>query len=226
MPVVFKRCIKKDPFGLTKKYMTKIIYPGLLLLGVLFGSCKNEELNVGGYLVDPRTKVVLVDTLTVKLSNIAVDSVISSSTGVSFAGYYNDSEIGKLTAQSYFGFGRTSDTEVDRYAQYDSATLILTPNGNYYGDTLKRTSFKIFRLVKPIELRDDGRLYSTSTVSVGEELLDTAFRMRLWTKEKVELTLPRSLGEELFNGIKYNEDAYNADHFSKTFPGLSLAPGT
>ena len=159
---------------------------GMLFLGVLLGSCKNNDFDVGWYLVDdPFTTTGMIDTVTIKVSNLVVsDSVVTSNRGNGFSGVYYDPQIGSIQTQSYIEFARTADIETNRYASFDSVTLVLRPNGEYFGDTVQHAAFKVHRLAKPIEKRDDGKLYSTSTMPLDEQLTDTAIRVKLKNMEQ------------------------------------------
>ena len=212
--------------------MWRIAYTGLIIFCLLFSSCKNESFNIGTNLVEPSTKVFMTDTLTVKLSNLAVDSVITSynrwNKNIAFAGYYNDRAIGKLHAQSYIEFNRTNNAENNAYAFFDSIMLVLIPNGHYYGDTLKPVSFKISKLAKEIEMRDDGYMYSTSYIpkAEGKPLAEATFKMRPNMKEEVEIKLDKVFGESLFKGIRDSDLDYDSENFLTTFPGLSISAGS
>ncbi len=209
------------------KYMWKIACTGLLFFGLLFSSCKNENFEIGGYLTDPRTSVVMIDTLTVVVSNlVSADSVVTSGRSVGFAGSYYDPEIGRVQAESFVEFSRSSESESDKYAIFDSVMLVLRSDANYYGDTVVHSALKISKLAKPIYLQDDGYMYSTSSVPVGDLLVDTTFRLRVKNKQEAEIKLPKSFGQWLFKGIVFNDDAFNSDNYLRTFPGLSIASGT
>jgi hypothetical protein len=209
------------------KYIWKIACTGLLL-GVLFSSCKDEEFNIGGYLVNPHSRVIMTDTATVRVSNmIAADSIVTSNKALGFSGIYTDSQIGTVEAQTFIEFSRPAEIESNRYASFDSIVLVLRPNGNYFGDTIKHPSFRISRLINKVEKRENGNLYSTSSVPSDYEhpLADTTLRIKVHKQESFEITLPRSFGEQLFQGILKNEDAYSTDQYLKTFPGLTISAG-
>ena len=210
--------------------MWKIACAGLVFLGVFFGSCKNNDFDVGWHLFDdPFTTTGMIDTVTIKVSNLVVsDSVITSNKGTGFSGEYYDQQTGSVQTRSYIEFTRTTDSESDRYAKFDSITLVLRPNGEYFGDTVKRAAFAVHRIAKPVEKRDNGNLYSSSTVPLDAQLTDTTVRLKVKDVQnnEFEIRLPNSFGQWLFQGVVRNEDDFKPDKFLKTFPGLSVGPGT
>jgi len=200
-------------------------------LGVVLNSCNDDGFKGFGYLVNPRTTVGMIDTITIRVSNmIASDSVPTLGKGTGLTGTYYDPQIGFMETKTYIEFSRTSDTESDRYARFDSVTLVLRPNGNYYGDTTQYAAFKVSRILEPIEKRDDGYLYSTSTVPVDNFsiLADTSFRIKVKDikNNALEVKLSDSFGEWLFQGIVRGDDEFKGSDFLKTFPGLSVSAGT
>ncbi len=200
---------------------------GLLLLVCLLGSCHNEDFDIGTYLSEMSTRAALVDTLSVKLSIIAVDSVITSNRGVAFVGTYADPLIGETASKSFMEFKRTTSTESNKDARFDSIVLVLTPNGDYYGDTLFLSPMKVSKLAVPIELDRDGALYSTSSsVQVGDQVFDGMVSVNIGAKREFEVRLPDELGKTLFYGIINEETPFDASNFVKTFPGLALETGT
>jgi len=206
----------------------KLASKGLLFLGLLFGACNSGEFYFP-HLVESRTMEGIIDTVTIRVSNMAeADSMITSNLGVGFSGIYNDPHIGLVQAKTFIEFNRTSDSEYDKFAKFDSVTLILRSNGNYYGDTLKHATFKVFRLLNQIEKHDDGYLYSTDTIPVDVPLADVKIKVKIKNvrNNEIEIKLPQSFGEELFKGILENKESYNSENYLKTFPGLSVSPGT
>ena len=232
------------------RYMWKIACTGIAFLGLLFGACSNEGFSVGDHLPISHITEGMTDAITIEVSNMmAADSVVTSGKSIGFSGAYIDPQIGAVQAQTYIEFSRTMDSEGDRYAKFDSITLVLRPNGEYYGDTLVHAAFRVFGLLKPIDKGDDGNMYSTSTLPFGELYADTALRVKVIDKirypknnwdapdedkneyerlkkiHEIEIKLPRALGEQLFQGILRDDDAYKTDRFLRTFPGLAVAPG-
>jgi len=207
----------------------KIACTGMILFGLLFGSCKDKNFDLGDHFFPQLTVSGRIDTITIKVSNlVATDSVVTSGLGTGFTGSFYDSQIGTIRTRTYIEFARTGDNESDRYARFDSVTLVLRPTGDYYGDTVRRAAFKVTRLVKPIEKRDNNNLYSTSTMPLGAQLADTAQKIKVKNirENEFEVRLPNSFGRWLFQGILKDGDDFKSDKFLKTFPGLAVDAGT
>ena len=214
------------------KHIFKFACISALFSGLIWSSCKNEEFDLGRNLVLPHTTVGVIDTVTIKVSNLMVsDSVITSGLGIGFSGNYRDSYIGDIETRMFIEFERTEDSENNRYAIFDSVTLILRPNGNYYGDTTKLTTFKVFRINKQIEKRDNGYLYSTSNNVLYDKNLPLAeasfkkMKVKDLANNEIEIKLHRSLGEELLQGIIRDDEKYKSGDFTKTFSGLVVTAG-
>ncbi|MDR1673352.1 MAG: DUF4270 domain-containing protein [Bacteroidales bacterium] len=207
--------------------MDKFAGTGLIFIVLLFCSCDSDSSSpMGGYLVSPSTRTVMVDTLSVKLSVLAGDSVITSGKGVMFVGEYKDAWIGTSQARSFVEFSRTTTVETDNYPRFDSVTLVLCPNGIYYGDTtLRYQSVKISELIQPIKMDDDGRRYSTSSEPVGNLLLNGKYKIKGPSQKEVEIRLPDNFGERLFSGIIKDEDEWKGEEYLKTFPGFAIERG-
>jgi len=202
----------------------------LLFLGFVSISCSNKDFYVGGNLVDPSTFSGMIDTVTIKVSNLVVsDSVVTSAKSIGYTGIYRDLQTGVVQTQTFIEFNRTGDSETNRYAIFDSITLVLRPNGSFFGDTLSRAVFNVFEIQKPIEKQENGNLYSTSSVPVNDLPLVANKSVRVKVKDipnnEFEMKLPAELGQKLFQGILRDDDDFKADKFLKNFPGLLLGPG-
>jgi len=204
----------------------------MIFFGIALNSCNDDGFRNFSYLFTSHTQLGMLDTVTIKVSNmIAADSVMTSgSRGAAFSGTgtYFDPQIGVVTAKTYIEFSRTTDIETDRYARFDSVMLVLRPNGNYYGDTTQYAAFKISRLLDPIEKLDDGNLYSTSKGPDEVELTDDFFKIKVNNiqNNEFEVKLPDNFGEWLFDGILKSDVEFQGSDYLKTFSGLSVSAGT
>ena len=128
----------------------------LFSLGLFVGSCSadsaSDDLVVGSDYLSINNKVILIDTMTVALSTINFDSLVTSANSRILVGNYEDPVFGKVNAESYMEFGSSnykigdseSDTETTSYV-YDSIALILKYDKYVYGDTTRVQTFKVRR---------------------------------------------------------------------------------
>ena len=214
------------------KHIFKIALAGVILLS----SCNNEPFEIGNHLVDPRITPGMIDTVSVRVSNLVLfDSVVSVGRGIGFWGVYDDHLIGSVRAKTFLEFGRTTDRETDLNSVFDSITLVLRPNGVFYGDTTgfdkstdMNAAIKVFMIDQQIERGEDGSLYSTSSVPLrNQALVDTVFMMPVLDLQnnEIEIKLPGSFGRALFQGILRDDEEYRQPDFHKTFPGLAVVAG-
>ncbi|MDR2040122.1 MAG: DUF4270 domain-containing protein [Bacteroidales bacterium] len=199
-------------------------------LFTLLCSCTNNDFDIGSTLFTPSTRTIKTDTFSLKLSVLAKDSIITSSQNVAYVGRYNDPYIGVSTASSFIEFSKFNPSgqypKPGEYDRFDSVTLVLTPTGNYYGDTIPHPSIKISELISKIEYDDENKaLYSTSSVPVGNMLVDKVYKINVANKKEVEIRLPDAFGEKLFLGIRDDAIEMDPENYLETFPGLALEPG-
>lgn len=89
---MFTLCLRKKMY----KYL-------LLCISLLFlGSCEDESntYEVGSSWMDADSKIVMIDTLTMKMSTIMMDSVITSGKSVMMIGNIKDQTFGQVSSSS------------------------------------------------------------------------------------------------------------------------------
>ena len=82
----------------------KVLCLGLPFLFVLFAitSCEKQYINFGsGFIDNSITNLILVDTSTVEISTIYVDSFVTANTNTILAGKFKDENFGTVNAQSF-----------------------------------------------------------------------------------------------------------------------------
>lgn len=196
-----------------------------LLWAILQLSCKEQDLSdeafsIGNELMDSHTQLGYIDTLSVKLSTVIMDSVRTSNTGRMLVGQYTDGDFGTINSSSYFQVTVPFAT-VGTNATFDSLTLVLTYDGYYYGDTLKEQTMYVYPVADWPEENDDVYYYNTSKVKVETNLLgQKTFQPRI-SKETLEIRLSDSLGVDLFQKMVDKELSSQAS-FLEDFPGIAL----
>ena len=167
-----------------------------LVLFISLVACRDESSDLGGKWLESKFRNVVIDTCTVRMSTLLMDSVNTSSEGVAFVGKYSDDNWGQLSAASYIEYNyQTFAPDENIIYRFDSVTLRVLPIGEYLGDTLQLCRFRLHRLKETIEL-NNGYLYNTSSLLYDESPFSTV-AMRIHPKEgyAVEARLPDDFGQ-------------------------------
>lgn len=198
-------------------------------------ACDNPGMEIGENWVDVNTRVILIDTCTVELSNVLLDSIPTSGGTVILAGTYRSPHWGTTRSSSYLTFSKTGDythSEQPGYKQsvrFDSLTLWMRPDSTMYsGDTTKRLTLSLHRLTERVELDETKRLYGHSSFSYApQSLVDTSFFPRPGRRRDLEIRLPDALGMEFLKKLLDQDDAMDdSEKFQRYFSGMVLTSDT
>lgn len=190
-------------------------------------SC-NDDLKtypVGEDFIELDSRVVQIDTLTLKTATIQLDSTITSGSTRLLIGALPDLEFGNLKSQSYLRLA-PKDFSIDENAVYDSIALILHYDRYYYGDTLQIQTYRVHEITDDFEPedKDQTQFYNTSTLNFSNEILgELLFKVYPNKKDSINITLKHSFGENLFNNIQ-NKTIENIDDLDKIFKGITVVP--
>jgi hypothetical protein len=208
----------------------------LLLFGVTMISCGTDsdsgEFVVGSDYLAIGNKVILIDTVSVDMSTINFDSLVTSSQNRILIGNYEDPIYGKVKSNSYFELsGSTyaltnsgSDTETTNYV-FDSISMILKYDNYFYGDTTSVQTFDIHRLTQKVKPNvDDKSFYNNSSLSYSDESLGTiSYKPRPIEKDSINIKMSDVFGAALFQKLKKREIT-DFDSFNEYLKGLVLVP--
>jgi hypothetical protein len=213
---------------------------GKFLLMLVFAftifSCGTDtdagEFVVGSDYLAVNNKVVLIDTLTVEMSTINFDSLVTSGQSRILVGNYDDPVFGKVKSNSYFQLSASSyalnnsgsDTEAVNFV-FDSISMILKYDNYYYGDTTQVQKFDIHRLIQKVKPNtDDDSFYNNSTLSYSDESLGTvSYKPRPIEKDSINIKMSKDFGDALFQKIKKREIT-GLDNLTEYLKGLVLVP--
>ncbi|MCL6264854.1 DUF4270 family protein [Flagellimonas myxillae] len=198
-----------------------------LLVGFL--SCNDENLNETDFLAgeaftDSNVRVVLIDTLTVDMSTMKMDSVVTSQATRMLVGQYSDPVFGTVRAASHMGL-IPSGYAIDVEAEYDSIALHLNFNGYYYNDTTITNTVQVKRVLKTLRPAEGENFYNTTKVEYFDEDLGVfTYDPRPVEADTLEVRLDDAFGEDIFGKLQDNLIT-NADEFVDYFKGIALLPG-
>lgn len=192
------------------------------------------EFTVGSDYLALSNKVIMVDTVTVEMSTINFDSLVTSNQSRILIGNYEDPVFGKVKSDSYFQLSTTtyalnntgSDTQAVNYV-FDSISMILKYDNYYYGDTTKVQTFNIHRLTQKVKPNtNDSNFYNNSTLAYDSQSLGTiSFKPRPTEKDSINIRMDDEFGSALFQKIKKREIT-DFDSFTEYLKGLVLVPET
>ncbi len=200
----------------------------VLILLIFFISCNtdNEDFTLGANFVENTTKIFQVDTFSVELSTVIVDSLITSATGVILAGYHENGNFGKITANSYFQIGLPDQTFIDINEDdiYDSLTLEMPYSKYCYGDTNAIQEIEIYKLKEKLVRTEIPDYYNTSNISNYIFPIGTlAYYPRPNRDSTVEIRIDDLLGEDLFEKMKHNaEEVSSNSEFEEYIYGFAI----
>ena len=225
-----------------------LFFLSLLLSAFFFipGCQKQPSLLFGSTYTDDNTgaNIVVVDTATINVATVFVDSAATSSTGYHLVGSYNDQYFGTITSRSYFQVDPpTTIPALDpRNDVYDSIGMLLffKPGNPYYGDTTQFQNYVINRIDTLFQLAPfQVGWFSNSSLPLGPQLGSASVRIEpnrpvsfsantsQGTGDTVKIRLDDNLGRQLYNMIYNKSDSANpakANVFQNWFHGLCLSP--
>ena len=168
--------------------MRRVIFC-LSFVGILcFMACRDDNSLLGQSLVESSFRNVLVDTCTVDISTIYMDSMVTRGDTICQIGHYKDSIWGEVYATYYAEFSTVSFTPTEDHSyRLDSLVLRLKHSGHFWGDTLTPQRIAIHQLRNPIDLSDDEDLYNHTSLPLEETPLYT-FSLNPRPSEDEEVT--------------------------------------
>lgn len=196
------------------------------LCGCLFQSCYDENNKYGSGLVDSAFRNISIDTSTVTVTALLIDSLETSGKEIAMLGRYTHPVWGEVSASSYIAYNCPSySTDIDAVVVLDSLILSFSYAGYHIGDTLQPLSFSVHKLNEKLRLNESGYLYNTSSFAYEAEPLAThTFMPRPNSGEKVEVRLPDEMGEDFLTRFQRRDDQVTSDYFEDYFKGLVVVP--
>ena len=110
--------------------MKKLLYSLIIMIAAIC-ACQDENSELGQSLVNSSFYNVYVDTCTVDISTILMDSIETRGDSICQLGHYKDSSWGEVSAAYYAEYSKNSFTPNEDYSySFDSLVLRMTPSGN------------------------------------------------------------------------------------------------
>lgn len=201
-----------------------------LLAAAVFAGCSDDGMNLGNKWVDVNSHIIFIDTCSVEVSSVRLDSIVTSGGNTVFAGIRESDWWGRTELSTCMMFKATEDfsaSDTPEYSQriiFDSLTLSLAPDDSFCGDTLVPMTLTAYRLAEELALNDDGELYAhTDFETEPEEIAKKTFIPHPVRDTVVEIRLSDELGRELLEKVTDSDTEVETDeNFRSWFKGLML----
>jgi Domain of unknown function (DUF4270) len=209
-------------------YLLKAITFFVFTLSILVISCSENpnEFTLGEEFIDSQTNLSLIDTFSVILSTVILDSVVSNATGEIFVGSYMDDYIGKISSNGFFQIGIPENYDsLDLDEVYDSLSLIIIYNHKYYGDTTKIQNIAVHQLTESIEYTFESNITNQTTFNYNSNPIGeiTYFPKPHDISDTLFIKISDEIGLDLFNKLKEKSETLTSNaRFLNYFHGLVL----
>lgn len=200
-----------------------------ILLSLIIGTiaCKKVDIQFGSDFVDAgTTQIIKVDTFGAELSTVFVDSFATSGLGTTLVGGYKDPIFGTIATQTYFQVAPPSYKDIYDNVLFDSLTLILKLNKNFYGDTTKPVRINVSRVTDKIQPYDNGySLYNVNSFAVDPTVLGSKdVIINPNQTDTIFIKLNAALGQEMLNMFTRKSDTIKtAETFLNYFKGIRIS---
>jgi len=212
----------------------------LYLIAVFFtlvlAACSKPQIRFDGvYNPDNATNVIAIDTFSVQVSSVFLDSFPTNGTRAQLLGKYIDPFFGIITTQSYTDIGApVFPPAITNYSVYDSIALIMRIDRTFYGDTSNVQGFLVSQLAQTMNFPpNQTSFYNNSSIPYNPTVLGSAYvKIRPLAGvtsqlrgDSVVITMPNSMGEALFGLLYRQPDTLtNPAQFREYFKGLTVYP--
>lgn len=199
----------------------------LILLIIFAGGCTKTDITFDATNDETDPGIIYLDNYPADISTFKVDSFVTSGKSTIAAGCYRDPVFGKITAGSYAEFSiPATNTVFGKNVTFDSVSLVLSPSGNYYGDTTIPVCISTSVLNENIKNEDETNtnFYNTRVFRKSSALLGSANVLpRPQKGTTINIRLNDNLGSDLLSKLKANaEEIKSQSNFIKYFKGLHI----
>lgn len=205
---------------------SSIVYKLLIIIGFAFSltACEWGDEIESLSQPDPDDFAVLsTDTVTIKLSTIGTDSLMTGAASRMLLGTYKDPYFGKVRTMSFFQPTLESGLTVTQEAEYDSLILALRYDNSYsYGDSTKPMNLTVHKLLTDI-LDKSAYWNHNSTAYDPAAIGKISIVPRPRTTALLKIKLSDVLGKQIFEMAKNNQLTSNTDWINLV-KGLVVVP--
>ena len=196
----------------------------MLLFGATIACTSRDEipsLIVGQDFTNTDTRVISIDTLSVRMSTMKFDSLNTTNGERLLLGKYNDPYFGQVKSSPFFRLTST-DFNINSDAELDSVALILSYDDYFYNDTTQVMEIEVYRLIERLD-SDDDAFFNTSQIPYADTPIATIAYFPRPSNDSLHVPLPNDFGQNIFEKIQNNDIDTNQSLF-RELEGLTIQP--
>ena len=208
-----------------------IIFFLLLLAGLSECTTSVSEIGAGFFANTNTFDISYLDSMTLKVSTVLKDSMVTSNTKRLLVGYHQDEKLGTITSQAIFQLGISGPVVLDESTtEYVGLRLSLKKDGYSFYDTTRSQTISVYQLTKGL-VAYTGFYYNTSKFTIDRSappLGSLTFLPRpKHTGDSLEIALSDDLGRQLMTMAQTSDPRLRTNlDFVRFFKGLALIPDT
>ncbi|MEM8568097.1 MAG: DUF4270 family protein [Bacteroidota bacterium] len=199
-----------------------------IILTVVFSRCSFPT-PLGEDIVQSEVlDIVFIDTLGIKLSTVAFDSISTSNLVRHLIGHHSDENFGAVTSSAYIQFSLESLDLPGETAVYQYAELELIHDEYYHYDTTALFTLNVYPLQEEMELNDDNYLSNIAEFNYDRNTLigDISTQPRPLSRRDITMSIDDEYARSIFNtALELTESDFRSD-FQELFPGIVIRPDT
>lgn len=204
--------------------MIRMRFIGIIAV-LFFSACEKSGFSYDDVTDGGNLQQILLDTVSISMRTVQIDSIQTSGSGVALVGGYNDAFFGRINTGTYFRVGLPLDKTVPERAEYDSIEIIMKPTGYYYGDTTLPQRIMVHQLTQKLLLPEEYRaFYDHQSFPVqGAPIGDQQLTIRPTSGALVRFRMNDVKGREMFNLLKTKaQEISTEDYFLEYMKGLAI----
>jgi hypothetical protein len=186
-----------------------------------------QTFSIGDDFVQSKSNISEVDSFTVNLSTVLVDSLTTSGNTQLWAGTYTDNELGVISSTGYYELGIPDIPKVDENDYYDSLMLVMSYQRTSFGDTTLQQNLNIYRVTQPLNGDENGDFWNKTSVAYDPlPIGKISFKAKPSLQEKLKIRLSDQIGRDFLTRLKAKDDAVSSfSNFREYFMGIAIGPG-
>lgn len=197
------------------------------MLSVLL-SCNDEPSDLGSDFFEGGSfDLTLIDTISIKVSTMSFDSIVTSGTDRLLVGFHEDNDLGKVYSTTYFQLIPNQLAEISETSStYLRTELVLQFDGYSYYDTLAQITLNVHKVSEEIKL-NSGALYNTTAFLYETQPIGTETILpRPNSLDSTKIPVSDELGYDIFQRVQQSDESVSSSaSFLRYLRGLAVVPG-